>query len=66
LEEATFLEWNKRYKAAQTDMVNRDEMIQSAINDLEQGMELLGVTGVEDKLQDDVEKTIESLRQAGI
>ena len=29
-------------------------------------MELLGVTGVEDKLQDDVEKTIESLRQAGI
>src|SRR3569833_2589926 len=29
-------------------------------------MELLGVTGVEDKLQDDVQLTIESLREAGI
>jgi len=29
-------------------------------------MELLGVTGVEDKLQDEVADTIESLRSAGI
>ena len=29
-------------------------------------MECLGVTGVEDKLQDHVAQTIESLRQAGI
>jgi magnesium-transporting ATPase (P-type) len=29
-------------------------------------MELLGITGVEDKLQDDVENTIEKLRAAGI
>jgi phospholipid-translocating ATPase len=29
-------------------------------------MEYLGVTGVEDKLQDDVLKTIETLRSAGI
>jgi magnesium-transporting ATPase (P-type) len=29
-------------------------------------MELLGITGVEDKLQDDVAMTIEKLRQAGI
>jgi len=29
-------------------------------------MDLLGVTGVEDKLQDEVALTIESLRGAGI
>lgn len=29
-------------------------------------MELLAITGVEDKLQDDVALTIESLRSAGI
>lgn len=29
-------------------------------------MDYLGVTGVEDKLQDDVMKTIETLRSAGI
>jgi magnesium-transporting ATPase (P-type) len=29
-------------------------------------MELLGVTGVEDRLQDDVALVIESLRNAGV
>jgi phospholipid-translocating ATPase len=29
-------------------------------------LELLGVTGVEDKLQNDVQRTIESLKSAGI
>ncbi|GAA6011603.1 hypothetical protein JCM10207_002676 [Rhodosporidiobolus poonsookiae] len=33
---------------------------------LERDLELLGVTGVEDKLQDDVKMTIELLRNAGI
>lgn len=33
---------------------------------LEQGLELLGLTGVEDKLQDDVKATLELLRNAGI
>jgi phospholipid-translocating ATPase len=36
------------------------------IEELESDMELLGVTGVEDKLQDEVADTIESLRSAGI
>jgi phospholipid-translocating ATPase len=33
---------------------------------LERGLELLGLTGVEDKLQEDVRATIELLRNAGI
>lgn len=33
---------------------------------LETDMELLGITGVEDKLQDDVALTIEKLRHGGI
>ena len=33
---------------------------------LEEDLDLLGITGVEDKLQQDVETTIESLRLAGI
>jgi phospholipid-translocating ATPase len=36
------------------------------VNLLEKNMELLGVTGVEDKLQDNVAATIHSLRAAGI
>lgn len=47
-------------------MANREEAVQECINELEQDMELLGITGVEDKLQDEVAITIESLRSAGI
>lgn len=47
-------------------MGNREASIQAVVNELEQEMELLGVTGVEDKLQDEVALTIESLRGAGI
>jgi len=36
------------------------------VNDLEIGMDFIGVTGVEDKLQKNVESTIESLKSAGI
>ena len=35
-------------------------------NHLEGQLELLGITGVEDKLQDDVKTTLEHLRNAGI
>ena len=47
-------------------MNNREEAVQECVNELEQEMELLGVTGVEDKLQDEVAITIESLKSAGI
>ena len=40
--------------------------MRQCIDELEEEMELLGVTGVEDKLQDDVALTIENLRSAGI
>jgi phospholipid-translocating ATPase len=36
------------------------------INSLEHNMDFLGVTGVEDRLQKDVESTIESIKKAGI
>jgi phospholipid-translocating ATPase len=45
---------------------NRAEKIQDVIETLEVEMEYLAVTGVEDKLQEDVLQTIETLRQAGI
>jgi len=41
-------------------------MIDRAIESLEVDMEYLGTTGVEDKLQEDVLVTSETLRSAGI
>ncbi len=66
MDEEAYNQWNKKFRAAQSDLNNREEAVKQAMKSLEHEMELLGVTGVEDKLQDDVEKTIESLRQAGI
>lgn len=59
-------QWNKKYLAAKADMMNREALVSEAICELERDMELLGITGVEDKLQDEVAITIEALRSAGI
>jgi len=47
-------------------MVNREEEVANTIESLEYDLEFLAVTGVEDKLQENVLETIDTLRQAGI
>lgn len=59
--------FNNEYHEAKIAIQGRNEKIQKAIkNHLECNLELLAVTGVEDKLQDDVRGTIEMLRNANI
>lgn len=58
--------WNNNYKKALNDYERGEQLAEKVRNELESNLECLGVTGVEDKLQDDVEKTIGSLRGAGI
>lgn len=53
-------------KAAKTSMGNREQEILNVIESLELDMDFLAVTGVEDKLQENVLETIETLRQAGV
>ncbi|KAL3318912.1 hypothetical protein Ciccas_002426 [Cichlidogyrus casuarinus] len=45
---------------------NRSEILKDAILEIENGMNLVGVTGVEDKLQDGVPEAIQKLADAGI
>jgi len=45
---------------------DREEKLLEIVSELEHDLEFLCVTGVEDKLQNDVDKTIETLRMAGI
>ncbi|MCJ1307607.1 putative aminophospholipid-translocase [Agyrium rufum] len=60
-------DFSNAYKEASISLSNRDQAIASAIsNHLENNLELLGVTGVEDKLQKDVKPSLELLRNAGI
>ncbi len=66
LTEEEFATWNKGYTKAKSSMQRREERVRFAIEALEKNMELLGVTGVEDKLQEHVETTVERLKQAGM
>ena len=61
-----FDNWYEEYSQALTSMDNRKEKIRNAISKLENDMDFLCVTGVEDLLQDDVATTIDNLRNAGM
>ena len=55
------------YKEASLSLESRDASMAAAIKThLEHNLELLGVTGVEDKLQENVKASLELLRNAGI
>lgn len=53
-------------QARQIIGIERGAYMKRAYNLMESGLTLLGVTAVEDRLQDGVEDTMESLRVAGI
>jgi phospholipid-translocating ATPase len=67
LTEEVYSMFKTRYHAASIETQGRNDAMQAVIADiLERDLELLGVTGVEDKLQDNVKGTFELLRNAGI
>ncbi|KAM5443264.1 putative aminophospholipid-translocase [Microsporum ferrugineum] len=62
-----YSEFSKSYKEASMSLNDRDSLMAIVAREyLEQDLELLGVTGVEDKLQKDVKPSLELLRNAGI
>ncbi|KAK2764972.1 putative aminophospholipid-translocase [Arachnomyces sp. PD_36] len=62
-----YQEFSAQYKQASLSLHNRDSSMANIVKEhLERDLELLGVTGVEDKLQKDVKPSLELLRNAGI
>lgn len=67
LSEELYQEFESRYHVAKTSIADRTAAMNTVVNQiLEQDLELLGLTGVEDKLQDGVKTTLELLRNAGL
>jgi len=66
LNEEYYQNWEQRYKEAQMAMDNREKKMRAVVRDLEKNIYLLGISGVEDKLQDDVAGTVDNLKTAGI
>ena len=67
LSEELWSEFDEAFKVADTQLADRDAAKTAVVAKyLEHGLEILGITGVEDKLQDDVKPSLELLRNAGI
>jgi len=66
LSDQDYEQFQHDYEQASLLHHGRDEAIAQVLEDLEQNLELVGLTGVEDKLQEDVRATLEVLRNAGI
>ena len=67
LSEEHYADFEQRYQQAKISLTDRNTHMQAVVSSiLESDLELLGLTGVEDKLQDDVKNTLEILRNAGI
>jgi phospholipid-translocating ATPase len=64
--EKEYRKWKEMYEEASLSLDNRAGKMRKIVEALERDMEFLGITGVEDKLQEDVRVSIESLRNAGI
>jgi phospholipid-translocating ATPase len=59
-------EYEKLLLEAYNDINLRDEKLSKAFDSIESEMILIGATGIEDRLQEDCDKTLKALRKAGI
>ncbi|KAL5021907.1 hypothetical protein ScPMuIL_001062 [Solemya velum] len=66
LTEEQFQDFDSRYHQAKMSIQDRNVKVQGVIESLERDMELLCLTGVEDKLQEGVRPALEMLKNAGI
>jgi phospholipid-translocating ATPase len=64
--EFEFQQFESQLQSAQVSIHHRDAEVAAVFDRFERDYELIGLTGIEDKLQQDVPQTIQSIRQAGM
>ena len=58
--------WAHKYQEASVLTTDREERMEELASELEQDLQLIGATAIEDRLQDGVPETIADLKRAGI
>ena len=66
MSEAEWLEFNTTYQAASASIDDREQRLAAVAETIELDFELVGVTAIEDKLQEGVPQAISTLVNAGI
>ncbi|XP_075708420.1 phospholipid-transporting ATPase IK [Rhinoderma darwinii] len=63
---SVYTEWSKKYHQASFSLQNRQKCLELVYDEMENDLQLLGTTGIEDKLQDCVPETIQLLKNCNI
>ncbi|BFZ14729.1 hypothetical protein BsWGS_17768 [Bradybaena similaris] len=66
ISEETYKDWADTYYKASTAIVEREQKLEEAAELIEKDLRLLGATAIEDRLQDGVPETIDTLAKADI
>ncbi|XP_019512724.1 PREDICTED: phospholipid-transporting ATPase IK [Hipposideros armiger] len=66
VDEDSYEEWHHRHQEASILLQNRTHALHQVYDEMEQNLQLLGATAIEDKLQDGVLETIQCLKQGNI
>lgn len=59
-------DFEQRFKRAEQNMSNRAKKEEECLEAMERNLKLLGITAVEDLLQEDVKLSINNIREAAI
>ncbi|GAV46734.1 hypothetical protein ZYGR_0A03290 [Zygosaccharomyces rouxii] len=66
IDSSDYMEWEMRYRTAKTSLTDRRAKVEKVGEEIEDNLELIGATAIEDRLQDGVAESIEKIRRAGI
>jgi len=66
LEDDEYRNWASLFKEANSTLIDREWKLAEVCQKLERDLKIIGVTAIEDRLQEGVTETIETLRKAGI
>lgn len=66
IDDKFFYEWRARQQEAAVSMDSREDRLGAIYEEIECEMTLIGITAIEDKLQDGVPQAISNLQMAGI
>jgi phospholipid-transporting ATPase len=66
ISETEYQEWADTFYKASTSIIDREQKLEEAAELIEQNLKLLGATAIEDRLQDGVPETIDTLSKADI
>ncbi|PHH70133.1 hypothetical protein CDD82_7310 [Ophiocordyceps australis] len=66
ISEDDYMAWKKTYNDAITSLDDRQQLVEAAADMIEDSLHLVGATAIEDKLQQGVPETVDSLRRANI